>query len=90
VREKFDDAFDKMIISAEVGAAKPEPKIFQIALEQFGVSPNEAVFVDDFLINIEGCEKVGLKGIHFKDPESALKQLKKLLSTLPPGGVLRQ
>ena len=79
VREKFDDAFDKMIISAEVGAAKPEPKIFQIALEQFEVKPNEAVFVDDFLINIEGCEKVGMKGIHFKDPESTLQQLKELL-----------
>jgi epoxide hydrolase-like predicted phosphatase len=79
VREKFDDAFDKMIISAEVGAAKPEPKIFQIALEQFGVKPKEAVFVDDFLINIEGCEKVGIKGIHFKDSESTLQQLKKLL-----------
>jgi epoxide hydrolase-like predicted phosphatase len=79
VREKFDDAFDKMIISAEVGAVKPEPKIFQIALEQFGVSPNEAVFVDDFYANIEGCEKVGIKGIHFKDAESTLQQLKKLL-----------
>ena len=86
VKEKFDDAFDKMIISAEVGAAKPEPKIFQIALEQLGVRPKEAVFVDDFLINIEGCEKVGIKGIHFKDPGSALQQLKKLLST----GLLRQ
>jgi len=79
VREKFDDAFDKMIISSEVGAAKPEPKIFQIALEQFGVKPNEAVFVDDFLINIEGCEKVGIKGIHFRDPETTLQQLKELL-----------
>ena len=85
VKEKFDDAFDKMIISAEVGAAKPEPKIFQIALEQLGVRPKEAVFVDDFLTNIEGCEKVGIKGIHFKDPGSALQQLKKLLST----GLLR-
>src|SRR5215216_531263 len=89
VREKFDDAFDKMIISAEVGAMKPEAKIFQVALEHFGVKPNEAVFVDDFLINIEGCEKVGMKGIHFTDPESALKQLKKLLSTPPSRGVLR-
>jgi glucose-1-phosphatase len=79
VREKFDDAFDKMIISAEVGAMKPEPKIFQIALEQFGVSPKEAVFVDDFYVNIEGCEKVGIKGIHFKDAESTLQQLKALL-----------
>jgi len=79
VREKFDDAFDKMIISSEVGAAKPEPKIFQIALEQFGVKPKEALFVDDFYVNIEGCEKVGMKGIHFKDAESTLKQLKELL-----------
>ena len=79
VREKFDDAFDKMIISAEVGAVKPEPKIFQIALEHFGVKPKEAVFVDDFYINIEGCEKVGIKGIHFKDVESTLQQLKALL-----------
>jgi epoxide hydrolase-like predicted phosphatase len=79
VREKFDDAFDKMIISAEVGAMKPEPKIFQIALEQFGVRPKEAVFVDDFYVNIEGCEKVGIKGILFKDPDSVLKQLKALL-----------
>ena len=79
IREKFDDAFDKMIISAEVGAMKPNPKIFQVALEQFRVSPNEAVFVDDFLVNIEGCEKAGMKGIHFQDPQSAMQQLKKLL-----------
>ena len=79
VREKFDDAFDKMIISAEVGAMKPEPKIFQIALEQFGLSPDEAVFLDDFYVNIEGCEKVGIKGIHFKDAESAMQKLKEIL-----------
>ena len=81
VREKMDDAFDHIVISAEVGVAKPEAKIFKIALEQAGVSPNEAVFVDDFYVNIEGCEKVGMKGIHFRDAESALAQLKALLST---------
>lgn len=80
-REKMIDAFDHIIISSEVGVAKPEATIFQIALEKAGVSPNEAVFVDDFYVNIEGCEKVGMKGIHFKDAESTLTQLKKLLST---------
>lgn len=79
IREKFDDAFDQMFISAEVGVMKPEARIYQIALEQLGVGPNEAVFVDDYYGNIEGCEKVGMKGIHFKDPETALQQLKKLL-----------
>jgi len=78
-REKFDDAFHHMTISAEVGVAKPEAKIYQIALEQLQVKANEAVFVDDVQENIEACEKLGMKGIHFKDPESALKQLKALL-----------
>ena len=77
--QKFEDAFDHMVISAEVGVMKPEARIYQIALEQAGASPNEAVFVDDFYENIEGCEKVGIHGIHFKDPEPALEQLKTLL-----------
>jgi putative hydrolase of the HAD superfamily len=77
--QKFGDAFDHMVISAEVGVMKPEARIYQTALEQAGASPNEAVFVDDFYENIEGCEKVGIRGIHFKDPESTLKQLKSLL-----------
>ena len=80
VREKMMDAFDHIIISAEVGVAKPEPGIFRIALEQTGVRAEEAVFVDDFYVNIEGAEKVGMKGIHFKDAESAMQQLKQLLS----------
>jgi len=79
LREKFDDAFEYMVISSEVGAAKPDPKIFQIALEQLQVRANEAVFVDDFIENIEACETVGMKGIHFRDVESAMKQLKTLL-----------
>jgi putative hydrolase of the HAD superfamily len=85
-REKMIDAFDHIIISAEVGVAKPDPKIFQIALEKAGVSPSEAVFVDDFYANIEGCEKIGMRGIHFEDASATLEQLKQLLSA----GQLRQ
>ena len=79
VREKMIDAFDYIIISSEVGVVKPEAKIFQMALKEAEVRPDEAVFVDDFYVNIEGCEKVGMKGIHFKDAQSALQQLKQLL-----------
>jgi epoxide hydrolase-like predicted phosphatase len=79
LKEKFDDAFDYMIISAEVKAAKPSARIYQIALEQLGVSPSEAVFVDDFIDNIEACQKLGIKGIHFRNPEDAVSQLKKIL-----------
>lgn len=78
-REKFEDVFDVMIISAEVGMAKPAEAIFRLALDQLAVSPNEAVFVDDFIVNIEACEKLGMKGILFKDSESTIQELKDLL-----------
>jgi epoxide hydrolase-like predicted phosphatase len=77
--EKFVDAFDALTISAEVGVMKPDPAIFQHALDQLGVKPKEAVFVDDFSENITGCEAIGMRGIHFKSMEQTLKDLNKLL-----------
>ena len=76
---KFEDAFHHMTISGEVGVMKPEARIYQIALEQAGVSPNEAVFVDDFYENIEGCRAVGMHGIHFRDPQTAMTELRNQL-----------
>jgi epoxide hydrolase-like predicted phosphatase len=78
-REKFADAFDALTISAEVGVMKPDAAIFQHALDQLGIQPKEAVFVDDFPENISGCEAVGMRGIHFHTPEQTLKDLRKLL-----------
>lgn len=80
IKQNFDDAFDHMVISAEVGVMKPEARIYQIALEQAGVSPNEAVFVDDFIENIKGCEALGMHGIHFRSPRQALDELQQILS----------
>jgi len=78
-REKFDDVFHHMVISAEVKVVKPDEKIYRIALDQLQVKPNEAVFVDDMPENIEACKKLGMKGIRFTDAESVLKQLKAIL-----------
>jgi glucose-1-phosphatase len=78
-REKFADAFDALTISAEVGVMKPDAAIFQHALDQLGIQPKEAVFVDDFPENISGCEAVGMRGIRFHTPEQTLKDLRKLL-----------
>lgn len=81
VESKFDDAFDSLTISAEVGVMKPEPKIYMTALEGLGVKPDEAVFVDDMRENIEGARALGMHGILFVDREQILGELKKLLRT---------
>lgn len=79
VRQKLDEVFDTLTISAEVGVAKPEAKIYLLALEQAQVEPEAAVFVDDVPANIEACEALGMKGILFRDPLKAMNELNKLL-----------
>jgi epoxide hydrolase-like predicted phosphatase len=78
-KEKVIDIFDTVIISAEIGAVKPSAKIYQVALEQAKVGASEAVFVDDMPANIEACEKIGMKGVLFNDPEKSLSRLDHLL-----------
>jgi len=80
ISRKFEDAFDAMIISAEVGVMKPDARIFQIALEKLGVSPSESVFLDDFPENVVGARAIGMQAIHFIQPEQALEELRQLLS----------
>ena len=76
---KIADAFDTLTISAEEGVMKPDPRIYQIALKRTGVAPEEAVFIDDFLHNIEGARAVGMHGIHFQSRTQALNELENLL-----------
>ena len=78
-KEKVIDIFDSVTISSEVGAVKPQSKIYKHALQQANVNAEEAVFVDDFAVNVEACEKLGMKGIIFKDPEKSIRDLKRLL-----------
>jgi len=73
------DAFDAMIGSGDVGFMKPDPRIYRLALEGLGVQPEEAVFVDDFLENVNGARALGMHAIHFKNPKQALGDLKRLL-----------
>lgn len=76
----FADALDTMVFSAEVGLLKPDPRIFHLALESLDLQPNQAVFIDDFLHNIESARSVGMHGIHFREPEQARDELEQLLA----------
>jgi len=76
----FADAFDNMVISAEVGFAKPDPRIYQAALSNLQVLPDESVFLDDMLGNVEAARKIGMHAIHFVQPDQAIAELKALLA----------
>ena len=77
-REGWDQMFDAVVISGEVGMRKPEPAIFTHVLELLGVRAEETVFVDDLRPNVEAAEALGLVGVHhtsYADTAPALERL---------------
>ena len=80
VKHQFDDAFDTLIISAEIGMMKPQPEVYQLALKQAQVKANEAAFIDDTPRNVEAANALGMHGIVFRDPAQVKENLKALLN----------
>lgn len=76
---KIADAFDDILISAEVGISKPDARIYQMAVQRLGVLPHEAVFVDDFPHNVQAAQDFGLRGILFKTSDQVRRDLDNLL-----------
>lgn len=67
------DLFDVIVCSAEVGLAKPEPRIYAIAAGQIGLPPEECVFIDDLESNVQAARDAGMQGICFRvDAEDRL------------------
>jgi putative hydrolase of the HAD superfamily len=74
------DAFDEIIISAEVGLAKPDPAIYHLAAQRLGVEPQQAVFVDDMLRNVHAAREQGMHAIQFIDSQQTRLDLMALLN----------
>ncbi|MEP7191596.1 MAG: HAD family phosphatase [Actinomycetota bacterium] len=62
-RSDWQEMFDAVVISGEVGMRKPEPAIFELALGRIGLPADECVFVDDMAHNIAAAQQAGLAGI---------------------------
>lgn len=73
------DAFDPLILSAEVGLVKPEEPIFRLALERAEVEPTQAAFVDDFPENVEAAVGLGMSGVLFRSSSQAREDVETLL-----------
>ncbi len=61
-----------VVVSAEEGVTKPDPRIFQIACERAGMRPGELLFVDDHLPNVEAAAALGFHVLHYADPKAVV------------------
>jgi len=71
--------FDQIVISAEEGLLKPDPRIYHLALDRLDVAPQQAVFVDDFAENVTGAQEAGMRAIQFRDTQQTIAELDALL-----------
>lgn len=73
------DLFDLVIESSRVGVRKPEPAIYELALEQLGVQATETVFLDDLGVNLKPAKAMGMTTIKVLDEAQALRDLARVL-----------
>lgn len=84
-RERFEflEWFEGIVVSGEERVAKPDPRIFQILIERYGLDPRRTLFVDDAAPNVAAAEAVGLRATLFSDADQLRRELTSL-QLLPP------
>jgi putative hydrolase of the HAD superfamily len=79
-----ESMFDDMIFSAEVGLAKPDRRIYELALARLQVQSAEAIFVDDVRENVETAQAIGMAGILVESTEQTIAEIERHLEASRP------
>jgi 2-haloacid dehalogenase len=77
-RFEFLKWFEDIVVSGEVGLAKPDPRIFALTIERCRLDPARTVFIDDSLRNVEAGRNAGMQALHFSDPQQLRADLTRL------------
>ncbi len=75
----FLKLFDGLLISGEDKLIKPDHAIYQLARDRFNLNPEETVFIDDKLENIQAAQEMNFKTIHLTNPNIIETEIKKFL-----------
>ncbi len=78
-RDQFDELFDGVVISGEVGMRKPAPEMYTLGAERIGVPPEECVYVDDLRFNLTPAADLGMATVHHVAAEQTVAELEALL-----------
>ena len=71
----FLNEFEGILVSGEEKLMKPDPAIYRLLCERYGVEPAKAVFIDDSLHNVEGARRIGMHALHFSSVDQLLDDL---------------
>ena len=74
-RYLFPRLVNGAVYSFDVGVRKPEKEIYEIAMQRANANPQECLFIDDLLENIQAAKQIGIEGIHFISSEQLKQEL---------------
>jgi HAD superfamily hydrolase (TIGR01509 family) len=77
---ELDQWVETIIISAEEMMAKPDPEIYELALERLNAAPEECLFVDDQLLNVTAAEALGMQAVQFTDNDQTIRTIREKLA----------
>ena len=69
VHPRLGEVFETLVVSGQEGIIKPDARIFHMLCDRAGVAPENCIFIDDGLHNVDGARAVGMDGIHFTSPD---------------------
>ena len=76
---KLSQYFDVQVFSCEVGLAKPDTRIYQLVLHRLKLQPDETIFIDNNIMNVDAARVVGIPSIHYQGNEQTIGEIKKAL-----------
>ncbi|MEV0321733.1 HAD family phosphatase [Streptomyces sp. NPDC050658] len=79
-RGGLTDIADHLVLSCEVGCAKPGRRIYEIALGRLGAEPERALFIDDVPANVSAARALGLAGHVHTETASTLARIGKFVA----------
>jgi putative hydrolase of the HAD superfamily len=65
----LEDCFEKIYYSHDIGFRKPNKEAYEFVLNENGLKPEETLFIDDTLPNIEAANELGIKTVHLQPPQ---------------------
>ena len=74
----FTSLFEGVVVSAEEGLIKPDPRIFHVALNRYKIDPEASLFIDDRLDNVLAAEQLNMVGHQFTEPSRLKLHLQEL------------
>lgn len=75
---EFLEQTDGYVLSYQEQLIKPDPAIYKLLLDRYGLAAEECIFIDDIEVNVTAAEKLGIHGIVFKNQQQTMADVEKL------------